>query len=83
MLFTLRSFLGFIAVTSMMYWQYLEGKTLYAFMWWILGAKTLMKNPALLHTRRDKFKMIQKHPNYTHWLIAHRGGAAEAPENTL
>ena len=27
--------------------------------------------------------MIQKKPDYTHWLIAHRGGAAEAPENTL
>ena len=82
-MFTLRSFCGFLAVLGLMYWQYSEGKRLYAAMWWILAAKTLLKNPSLLHPRRSKFKVIQKHPNYTHWLIAHRGGAAEAPENTL
>ena len=27
--------------------------------------------------------MIPKKPSYSHWLIAHRGGSAEAPENTL
>ena len=82
-MFTLRSFCGFALVCALIYWQYSEGKRLYAFMWWILAAKTLLKNPQILHPKRTKFKMIHRHPNYTHWSIAHRGGSAEAPENTL
>ena len=83
MFFTIRSFLGFLAVLGLIYWHYLEGKYMYAILWYFLGFKALLKNPSLLHPIRNKFKMIPKKPNYTHWLIAHRGGSAEAPENTL
>ena len=27
--------------------------------------------------------MAPKKPTYSHWMFAHRGGSAEAPENTL
>jgi lysophospholipase D len=42
-----------------------------------------MKNTWILHPERTKFKMADKGSEYSHHLIAHRGGSSEAPENTL
>ena len=83
MLFTFRSFLGLLTVLGMMYWHWVDGKRFYALLWWFLASKSLLKNPQILHPARRKLKMIPKHPKYSHWLCAHRGGSAEAPENTL
>ena len=40
-----------------------------------------LHHPELLHFKKDKIKMPDK--EHSHYLIAHRGGSMEAPENTL
>ena len=82
-MFTLRSFCGLVAVIGLIAWTWAQGKHVYAILWWFLACKSLLKNPQLLHPVRKKLKMIPRKPGFSHWLIAHRGGSAEAPENTL
>ena len=82
-MFTLRSFCAFAAVMACVYWHYSVGKTLHALMWYLLAFKLLMKIPSVLHPERKKFKMVKTKSSYSNWMIAHRGGSYEAPENTL
>lgn len=40
-----------------------------------------LKHPELLHVKKNKLKLPPR--KYEHYMIAHRGGSKEAPENTL
>lgn len=49
----------------------------------MLACRFFMDHPILLHTKRTKFKMVDKGIKYSHHLIAHRGGGWHHPENTM
>ena len=40
-----------------------------------------LKNPQILHVKKEKLKLPEK--KYARYVIAHRGGSMERPENTL
>lgn len=40
-----------------------------------------LKNPELLHKRKNKLKV--PHSDQSMYIITHRGGSMECPENTL
>eukprot|EP00347_Sterkiella_histriomuscorum_P017021 403350958 len=42
-----------------------------------------LRHPELLHRKKDKLKLPQLQAGQTHYVIAHRGGSLENPENTL
>ena len=42
-----------------------------------------LKNPELLHHRKTKLELPPLPHNQAKYLIAHRGGSLENPENTL
>ena len=40
-----------------------------------------LKNPEFLHVKKDKLKLPPS--KYSRYILAHRGGSLEQPENTL
>ncbi|CDW71239.1 glycerophosphodiester phosphodiesterase domain-containing protein 1-like [Stylonychia lemnae] len=42
-----------------------------------------LKYPLLLHQKKNKLKLPPKKDDHSHYILAHRGGSVENPENTL
>lgn len=82
-MFTLTSLTYLFLTVALVYWQISRGNKLYAFLWYILCVRVFLKYPQLIHAKRTKFKPTKLRSSYSRYLIGHRGGSCEAPENTL
>lgn len=80
-MFTTRSFCAFAAAMALVYYYANQGSYIFALTWYYLCHKLFMHIPQLLHPVKRKLKMAPL--KFSSHLIAHRGGSAEAPENTL
>lgn len=82
-MFSKRSTLALTSVVAVCWYNFVNGRTGYALLWFFLMNRLLMQFPTLIHETRSKLIVPPKLAGSSHLLIAHRGGSWEAPENTL